>query len=78
MIALLTTIDRVKLSAIGSLLVGAGIDHQVFDGAAGSLWTAIIPMRLMVGEDDLTGARYALRTAGFVAAGDGDWDLAPA
>ena len=75
MIALLTTTDPVKLSAARALLAGMGIDAQVFDGAAGSLWTAIIPMRLMVGEADLTRARWAMRSAGFVEAKDGEWDL---
>jgi hypothetical protein len=47
----------------------------VFDGQAGSLWRAIIPLRLMVGDHDVIRAKRILRQAGFVEAGDGDWDL---
>lgn len=75
MIALLTTTDPVKLSAARALLADADISTQVFDAAAGSLWTSIIPMRLMIGDDDLVRARWAMRSGGFVEAGDGDWDL---
>jgi hypothetical protein len=75
MIALVTTIDEVKLGAIGALLAGEGIEAEVFDTAAGSLWRAVIPMRLMVAEADADAARRILRQAGFAEAGDGDWDL---
>lgn len=74
-IAVLTTIDRVKLSAAQALLRAEAIDFQVFDTAAGGLWTAIIPIRLVVDDKDLSRAKWALRGAGFVEAADGDWDL---
>ena len=75
MIAILTTTDPVKLSAARALLAGETIDSDVFDTAAGGLWTAIIPMRLMIDEADAARARGALRAAGFTEAADGDWDL---
>jgi hypothetical protein len=78
MIAILTTTDAIKLSAIQAMLAGAAVESAVFDSAAGGLWRAIIPMRLMVDEADAARARWALRVAGFVEAADGDWDLAVA
>jgi len=75
MIALLTTTDAVKLSAVHAVLSGEGIAAEVFDAAAGALWAAIIPMRVMIADDDLPRARRALKAAGFNEAGDGDWDL---
>jgi hypothetical protein len=76
-IALLTTTDAIKLGAVRALLSSQGIATEEFDSAAGALWRSIIPLRLMVAEADADGARALLREAGFVAAGDGDWDLAP-
>lgn len=73
--ALLTTLDPIKLSAAESILAQAGIDSQVFDRAAGALWTSIIPLRLMIDDADLNAAGAALRAAGFREANDGDWDL---
>jgi hypothetical protein len=75
MIALLTTIDPVKLSAVRALLAGEGIESETFDTAAGALWRAVIPVRLMVAEADADNARRVLRQAGFTEAADGDWDL---
>ena len=75
MIALVTTIDPVKLGAIRALLAGEGVVTEVFDTAAGALWRAVIPMRMMVAEADADRARRILRQAGFAEAGDGDWDL---
>jgi hypothetical protein len=75
MVTLLQTTDAVKLSAVAALLRGAGVETAVFDTAAGALWLAIIPMRLMVDESDLLDARRMLREAGFREAKDGDWDL---
>ncbi len=75
MIAILTTTDAIKLSAVQAMLVGASVESAVFDAAAGGLWRAIIPLRLMVDESDAARARWALRSAGFVEAADGDWDL---
>ncbi len=75
MIAILTTTDAIKLSAARALLAQAAVDSVVFDAAAGGLWRAIIPLRLMIDERDAPRARWALRSAGFVEAADGDWDL---
>jgi hypothetical protein len=74
-IALITTTDVIKLSAVRSLLQQAGVECETFDVAAGALWQAIIPLRLMVSEADAAEARRMLREAGFVEASDGDWDL---
>jgi hypothetical protein len=74
-IALISTTDIVKLSAIQSLLAQAGVECETFDVAAGALWQAIIPLRLMVTEDDAAEARRLLREADFIEAGDSDWDL---
>jgi len=74
-IAILTTTDPVKLSAAQALLAAESVESAVFDTAAGGLWTAIIPMRLMIDEADAARARGALRAAGFTEAVDGDWDL---
>jgi len=76
MIAILTTTDEVKLGAVRALLAGEDVASEVFDRAAGSLWRAVIPMRLMVADKDADSARRILRLAGFVEAKDGDWDLA--
>ena len=78
MIALITTTDPIKVSAVEALLRAEGIDAEVFDRQAGSLWTSIVPLRVMVADDDLAAARLALRRAGFAQAGDGEWDLGPA
>ena len=75
MIALLTTTDEVKLRAVRALLAGEGVEAEVFDQAAGTLWPAVIPMRLMVADDAADDARRVLRLAGFREASDGDWDL---
>ncbi len=76
-IALMTTTDAIKLSAAQALLAAAGVESALFDAAAGGLWRAIIPMRLMVADDDAGRGQWALRAAGFVEGRDGDWDLAP-
>ena len=59
-IAFLTTTDPVKLSAAEALLTAAGVAATVFDRAAGTLWTAIIPMRLMIDGEDAGAAKTAL------------------
>jgi len=71
----MTTTDRIKLSAAHALLAAESVESAIFDTAVGGLWSAIIPMRLMIDEDDLPRARWALRAAGFAQAADGDWDL---
>ncbi len=76
MMTLLQTTDAVKVTAVAALLRGAGVPFETFDTAAGSLWRAIIPIRVMVGDDDRRRASQILRDAGFVEARDGDWDLA--
>ena len=75
MIPFLTTTDAVKLSAAEALLRNAGIDSAVFDRAAGALWTAIIPMRLMIEDGTLASARQAMCAAAWKSAADGDWDF---
>jgi len=75
MMTLLQTTDALKVTAVDALLRGDGIACQTFDTAAGSLWRAIIPIRVMVAEADHGRARRILREAGFVEASDGDWDL---
>jgi hypothetical protein len=75
-IALLTTTDPIKLSAAQAILRSADIQSTVFDRAAGTLWTSIIPMRLMIAAEDAPKARTALTEARWIAAGDGEWDLA--
>lgn len=75
MLALLATADRVKLGAVEALLRSAGVACEVFDTAAGALWARIIPLRLMIADEDAGRARRVLREAGFVEAGDGEWDL---
>ena len=75
MITLLRTTDALKVNAVDALLRGEGVACEVFDSAAGSLWSAIIPIRVMVSDADHARARLTLRAAGFVEAGDGEWDL---
>ena len=75
MMTLLSTTDALKVTAVDAILRGAGVECEVFDGAAGSLWSAIIPIRVMVDDTDHSRACRALRDAGFVQAGDGEWDL---
>jgi len=74
-ITFLKTTDTIKLSAAEALLYDAGVDTTVFDRAAGTLWTSIIPMRLMIDDDVLPKARLAMSAAGWKQALDGDWDL---
>ncbi len=78
MMTLLQTTDAVKVTAVAALLRGAGVPFETFDTAAGSLWRAIIPIRVMVDDGDHGRASRTLRDAGFVEARDGDWDLARA
>ncbi|HEY5107547.1 MAG TPA: DUF2007 domain-containing protein [Caulobacteraceae bacterium] len=75
MIELLRTTDPVKRSAVRALLAAADVVSFEFDAAAGSMWQAAIPVRLMVDDHDLARARTAMRQAGFRACEDGDWDL---
>lgn len=75
MIELLRTSDPVKLSAVLALLRDGGVEAHAFDQAAGSLWQAAIPVRLMIDEADRPNARRLLWDAGFRQATDGEWDL---
>jgi len=60
------TNDMVLISAVGSLLDGAGIKHLVFDQnmsvLEGSL--GMLPRRVLVAEDDVAAARRLLTDAG--------------
>ncbi|MCX7297067.1 MAG: DUF2007 domain-containing protein [Hyphomicrobiales bacterium] len=60
------TNDIVLISAVGALLDGAGIRHQVFDQnmsvLEGSL--GMLPRRILVAEDDAAAARRLLTDAG--------------
>ena len=76
MIAILTTTDAVKFSAVAALLGDSGVACEAFDTGAGGIYPSIIPRRLMVADEDADTARRLLREAGFVEAADGDWDLA--
>lgn len=77
MIAFLTTTDPVKLSAVQAVLVQAGLSPRVFDRAMSGLYgRALVPLRLMLEENQVPAARLAMRGAGFSEAADGDWDLA--
>ena len=71
----LSTTDRIKLTAIEALLLAAGVEVEVFDMAAGATWPAIIPLRLVIDENDAPKARRAMAEAGFRQAADGEWDL---
>lgn len=75
MIMLIRTTDLLKVTAVNALLRSAGISCLTFDGAAGALWSAIIPVRIMVAEADHFRARSLLRDAGFIEASDGEWDI---
>lgn len=75
MIALITSSDEVKLGAAQALLAGEGVASELFDTAAGKLWPPIIPVRLMVADEDADQARRILRQGGWREARDGDWDL---
>jgi len=69
------TTDMIKLSALRAALESAGVAAEIFDGAAGALLQAAIPLRLMVADADRRRADQALRDAGFHRAADNDWDL---
>ncbi len=62
---LLRTNDAVLISYIEALMTDAGIGVVVLDRHASILEGSIgaIPRRLMVGDDDLIGARAILRAA---------------
>ncbi len=68
------TTDQVKLGALRAALAADGVASEVFDIAAGALWRQVIPLRLMVADDDIARARRVLADAGFRHAADNDWD----
>jgi hypothetical protein len=72
---LVRTTEQVKLTALRAVLAAGGVEAEVFDDAAGALWRQVIPLRLMVADDDLARARRLLADAGFRRAGDNDWDV---
>ena len=75
MIELARTSDIVKSSAMEAILRQGGLQTYVFDRAAGSLWQAAIPLRLMIDAGDEAQARRLLWDGGFRPGGDGEWDL---
>jgi hypothetical protein len=64
MIELERTMDPVRLSVLRSVLGDADIQHFVFDQGVGGLWTGVFDARVMVREEDLEMARFALQQAG--------------
>jgi hypothetical protein len=64
---LVRTNDAVLISAIEALLNGARIEHMVVDQnmsvMEGSI--GIFPRRILVGDDQIDGARQLLQDAGF-------------
>jgi Putative prokaryotic signal transducing protein len=64
---LVRTNDAVLISAIEALLNGARIEHMVVDQnmsvMEGSI--GIFPRRILVGDDQIDGARQLLQEAGF-------------
>jgi hypothetical protein len=64
MIELERTTDPIRLSVMRSVLTDADIEHFIFDASAGALLQGVIPVRLMVREEDVELARRALGEAG--------------
>jgi hypothetical protein len=64
MIELERTMDPVRLSVLRSVLSDADIEYFVFDQGVGGLWTGVLAARVMVREEDLEMARFALQQAG--------------
>jgi Putative prokaryotic signal transducing protein len=64
---LVRTNDAVLISAIEALLNGARIKHMVVDQNMSVLEGSIgiFPRRILVGEDEVQGARRLLEDAGF-------------
>ena len=63
MVELVATSDAVRLSWLRAVLSDAGIETQVWDAGAGSLWGSAINQRLMVDEADLAQAKRILAGA---------------
>jgi hypothetical protein len=63
MVELERTFDPVRLSVLQAVLRDAGIDSFVFDSAVGGVLQGAIPARVMVLEDDVEMARWAMQQA---------------
>ena len=63
MVELIATSDPVRLSWLRAVLADAGIDTQLWDAGAGSLWGSAIDQRLMVDEADLALAQRLIAAA---------------
>jgi hypothetical protein len=64
MVELERTLDPVRLSVLRSVLADADIGCFVFDQGAGALWNGVIPLRVMVADEDLEMARFVMEQAG--------------
>jgi hypothetical protein len=63
MVELDATSDAVRLSWLRALLADAGIESEVWDAGAGSLWGSAIEKRVMVDQSDLAQAKRVLASA---------------
>jgi len=63
MVELFATSDAVRLSWLRAVLTDAGIETDVWDVGAGSLWGAAISQRLMVDDSDLAQAKRLIALA---------------
>ena len=63
MVELIATSNAVRLSWLQAVLADAGIETEVWDAGAGSLWGSAIDKRLMVDESDLAQAKRVLSVA---------------
>ena len=63
MVELVATSDAVRMSWLRAVLADAGIETEIWDAGAGSLWGSAIDQRLMVDDDDLAQAKRILAAA---------------
>jgi len=63
MVELVATSDAVRLSWLRAVLADVGIETEVWDAGAGSLWGSAIDQRLMVDEADLAQAKRVIAAA---------------
>ena len=68
------TNDAVLISAVGALLDGAGINHQVLDENMSVLYLGVLPRRVLVADEDVDADRKVLVEAGlgYELRADGD------
>ena len=68
------TNDPVLISAVGALLDGARINHQVLDENMSVLYFGVLPRRVLVADEDVDAARKVLVEAGlgYELRADGD------